>query len=149
MSRILGLDLGTKRIGVAISDPTGVLAQGLPTLGRDRQGRWLARLKNLVLEHQVIRIVVGLPMNMSGTEGPVAEEVRRLADILRNKLEVPVTLWDERLTTVAAERMFQETGVKMRRAKKHLDEVAAVLILQGYLDGRGKERDSRFETRDS
>jgi putative Holliday junction resolvase len=138
MSRILGLDLGTKRIGVAISDPTGMLAQGLPTLGRDRKGRWLEHLRRLADEHQVTGIVVGLPKNMSGTEGPAAEEVRRLADILRDKLEVPVTCWDERLTTVAAEKMFQETGVKMRRAKKRLDEVAAVLILQGYLDSRGK-----------
>lgn len=134
MTRILGLDPGAKRIGVAISDPTGVVAQSLNHVEREPGENWIDELENLVEEYQVREVVVGFPRNMNGSEGPAAADVRRMVGILQSRLKVPVEIWDERLTTVAAERMFQETGVKMRRAKKHMDGVAAALILQGYLD---------------
>jgi putative Holliday junction resolvase len=134
MTRILGLDPGTKRIGVAISDPTGVVAQSLNHVKRDQDENWVDEIENLVDEYQVREVVVGLPRNMNGSEGPAAADVRHMVQILQSRLKVPVEVWDERLTTVAAEKMFQETGVKQRQAKKHMDGVAAALILQGYLD---------------
>lgn len=144
MSRILGLDPGAKRIGVALSDPSGVIAQSLKSVEKTRRASWLAQLEGLVAEYQVTEVIVGLPLNMNGSEGPAAVYARRLVQVLRDRLKVPVKVWDERLTTVAAERMFRETGVKAHRAKKRLDGVAAALILQGYLDYRAKiERDNK------
>jgi putative Holliday junction resolvase len=141
MSRILGLDPGAKRIGVAVSDPTQTLAQSLGSVNRDRAGRWIEQIGKLVAEYQVSEVVVGLPRNMDGREGPAAERARRLVEKLTARLKIPVAVWDERLTTVAAQRMFREVGVKARRAKRHLDGVAAVLILQGYLDRCARRRD--------
>ena len=134
MTRILGLDPGTKRIGVAISDPTGAVAQSLNHVKREEGENWIDEIENLVEEYQVREVVVGFPRNMNGSEGPAAADVRHMVQILQSRLKVPIEIWDERLTTVAAERMFHETGVKQRRAKKHMDGVAATLILQGYLD---------------
>jgi len=136
MNRILGLDPGAKRIGIAISDPSGVVAQSLGSLEKARGQGWAVEVEKLVAQHGVAEVVVGLPLNMNGTEGPRAEETRRMVEVLRSRLKVPIKVWDERLSTIAAERMFRETGVKMQRAKKHIDGVAAALILQGYLDSR-------------
>ena len=136
MNRILGLDPGAKRIGIAISDPSGVVAQSLGFLEKTREQGWAVEVEKLVAQHKVAEVVVGLPLNMNGTEGPRAEETRRMVEVLRNRLKVPIKVWDERLSTIAAERMFREAGVKMRRAKTHIDGVAAALILQGYLDSR-------------
>jgi len=140
MSRILGLDPGAKRIGVAVSDPTALVAQSLKPVERNRGPRWAVEVEKLVAQYQVAEVVVGLPLNMDGSEGPAAAEARRLAEILKARLKVPIKMWDERLTTVAAQRMFRETGMKMRRAKKRMDGVAAALILQGYLDYRSKSK---------
>jgi putative Holliday junction resolvase len=140
MSRILGLDLGTKRIGVAISDPSEVVAQALSPIERGQGDGWAQEIEILVAEYQVAEVVVGLPRNMNGSEGPAAAEARKMAALLTERLSVPITLRDERLTTVAAQRLFREAGVKTHRARKHLDGVAAALILQGYLDQRaGRE----------
>lgn len=138
MSRILALDPGAKRIGVAVSDPLGIVARSLKVVEKTRGHGWAAEVENLVAEYQVAEVVIGLPRNMDGSEGPAAAGARRMVEILSSRLSVPVVVWDERLSTVAAQRMFRETGVKMRRAKKHLDGVAAALILQGYLDYRAK-----------
>lgn len=138
MSRFLALDPGAKRIGVAISDPSGVVAQSLKFVEKTRGPGWATEVESLVAEYQVAEVIVGLPLNMDGSEGPAAAEVMRLVQVLRTRLKVPVKVWDERLTTVAAQRMFRETGVKMHRAKKRMDGVAAALILQGYLDHRAK-----------
>lgn len=138
MSRVLGLDPGAKRIGVAVSDPRGVVAQSLRSVERKQGKGWASEVESLVAEYEVVEVVVGLPRNMDGSEGPAAAEAKRLVEVLKAKLRVPVKVWDERLTTVAAQRMFREAGVKMRRAKRHMDGVAAVLILQGYLDYRAK-----------
>jgi putative Holliday junction resolvase len=134
--RILAIDYGAKRVGVAVSDPTGTLATGLPTLERRSGERLRDAITRLVSEHDVGEVLMGLPLNMSGTSGPRADEVRRFADELRQHLEIPVTLWDERLSTVRAQRVLRERGVKARAGKKHVDRVAAVLILQNYLDYR-------------
>ena len=136
MNRILGLDPGAKRIGIAISDPSGVVAQSLGALEKTRGHGWAVEVEKLVAQHGVAEVVVGLPLNMNGTEGPGAEETRRMVEVLKNRLAVPIKVWDERLSTMAAKRMFREAGVKMQRAKKHIDGVAAALILQGYLDNR-------------
>jgi putative Holliday junction resolvase len=138
MSRILALDPGAKRIGVAVSDPLGIVARSLKVVEKTRGHGWAAEVENLVAEYQVAEVVIGLPRNMDGSEGPAAAGARRMVEILSSRLSVPVVVWDERLSTVAAQRMFRETGVKMRRAKKYLDGVAAALILQGYLDYRAK-----------
>lgn len=143
MSRILGLDPGAKRIGVAVSDPSGIVAQSLKSVEKTRGAGWIAEVEGLVAEYQVTEVIVGFPLNMNGSEGPAATEVRRLVQVLKARLKVPVKIWDERLTTVAAQRIFQEAGVKMHRVKKRMDGVAAALILQGYLDYRAQiERDN-------
>jgi putative Holliday junction resolvase len=140
MSRILAIDPGSRRIGLAISDPTESIAQPLPPLRRDGTDGWAGTVAQMVNEQDVIQVVVGLPRNMDGSEGPAAADAREMAERLIQRLDVPVTLWDERLTTVAAQRMFRESGMKTRRTRKHMDGVAAVLILQGYLDHRAKKK---------
>jgi len=139
MSRILALDPGSRRIGLAVSDPTGILAQPLDAVERSRGRDWAGAILILIEELEVTEIVVGLPLHMDGSEGESAANARQMAETLRSRAKVPVTLWDERLTTVAAEKMFRESGVKTRQARRHIDSVAAVLILQGYLDRRAKE----------
>ncbi len=138
MSRILALDPGSRRIGLAVSDPTGTLAQPLPPVDRAGGRSWADAVAELSGQLEVVEIVVGLPRNMDGSEGQAAADARQMSETLRSRVDVPVSLWDERLTTVAAERMFRESGVNTRRARKHVDSVAAVLILQGYLDHRKK-----------
>jgi len=139
MSRILALDPGSRRIGLAVSDPTGTLARPLPPVDRSGGRSWADAVAELSGQLEVVGIVLGLPRNMDGSEGKAAADARQMAETLRSRVDVPVSLWDERLTTVAAERMFRESGVNTRRARKHVDGVAAVLILQGYLDHRKKK----------
>jgi len=134
MGRKLALDPGSRRIGLAVSDPTGTLAQPLSAIKRTPGQEWAEPIVTLAGELEADEIVVGLPRHMNGSEGQSAADARQMAETLRSLTNIPVTLWDERLTTVAAERMFRETGVKTRRARRHIDSVAAVLILQGYLD---------------
>ena len=131
--RILGLDVGDKRIGVAISDPMGWTAQGLEVLERESQEEFL-RLKEIVELYDVEKIVVGLPKNMNGTLGPQAEKVERFIERIGNDIGLPVVRWDERLSTVAAERSLIEADMSRSRRKRVVDKVAAVLILQSYLD---------------
>jgi putative Holliday junction resolvase len=131
----LGVDVGSVRVGVAISDPDGVLATPLVTLRRDVQDRTdLARLVELAAEHEVVEIVVGLPTTLSGRAGPAAEAAQAYAAELRQLADLPVTMVDERLSTVAAERTLAERGVRGRRRRAVVDQAAAVLILQGRLD---------------
>ncbi|NPV27740.1 MAG: Holliday junction resolvase RuvX [Firmicutes bacterium] len=133
--RIMGLDLGSKTIGVAISDPLGWTAQGLTTLTRTAEpGNDLERLKELIIQHQVEQVVVGLPRNMDGSYGPQAEKARQFAAELAEECQLPVTLWDERLSTVAAERALLAGDVSRRKRRQVIDKMAAVLILQNYLD---------------
>lgn len=134
--RALGLDLGTKTIGLAVSDELGLTAQGLPTLERRGLRKDLEALTERVDEYGVERFVIGLPLNMDGSEGPRAEFTRRFGATLAEATKRTVTYWDERLTTVAAHRALSEADVSGRKRKQVIDQVAATLILQGWLDAQ-------------
>ena len=138
MSRILGLDLGARRIGVALSDPTGTIALPLLVLVHTDRRRDLAAIAKLAASHDVTRIVVGWPRNMDGTRGPAARRAEAFASALRPLAGVPIDLWDERLTTVEAERTLRETRMRRTRRRAGRDRVAAALILQGYLAARSR-----------
>ena len=132
--RILGLDVGERTIGVAISDPLGYTAQGITTIRRKNLAIDLAEIKKICDEYSVESIVMGLPKNMNGTIGPSGEKAIELSKILEEELHVPVKLWDERLTTVAAHKAMIEADLSRAKRKKIVDKIAAIYILQGYLD---------------
>ena len=134
MKRLLGIDLGKARVGLAISDELGLLAHPLETFPVGKPGALIERISAIVREKEVERVVVGLPRNMNGTMGPAATEALAFADQLRGKLPCLVVTWDERLTTVAAERALREAGHSTRSTRGQVDQVAAQMILQGYLD---------------
>ena len=130
--RILALDLGERRIGVAVSDALGCLARPLKVLRRKSHDIDTAAIEELVRELQAEQLVVGYPRSLSGSVGPQAERVQRYVDRLRERLQVPVILWDERLSTAHAERLVREAGKRVRR--ESIDAAAAAVILQSYLD---------------
>ena len=135
--RILGLDYGSKTVGVAVSDPLGLTAQGLETIWRKQENKLrqtLARIEALVSEYQVERIVLGYPKNMNNTIGERAEKSLEFKEMLERRTGLPVVMWDERLTTVEANRTLMEAGVRRENRKQYLYELAAIFILQGYLD---------------
>ncbi|WP_227765897.1 Holliday junction resolvase RuvX [Zhaonella formicivorans] len=135
--RVLGLDVGEQRIGVALSDPLGWTAQGLGTVKRSGDiEQDVAEIAKLIAEHEVRKVVVGLPKNMNGTLGPQAERVQEFANNLGKKASVQVEFWDERLTTVAAERTLLIADVSRKKRKQVIDKLAAVVILQNYLDSK-------------
>ena len=137
--RIMGLDFGDKRIGVAVSDPTGLIAQGLAVLERGKSLKAdLLRLRDLAEKNEVETVVIGLPRNMDGGLGPQAEKVRMFGQKLAGLLDLPVKYWDERLTTMAAEKLLIQADVSRARRRKVIDKMAASLILQGYLDFHSK-----------
>ena len=137
--RALGLDLGTKTIGIALSDELGWTAQGLSTLRRDEENleKDFQTIAALVEEHGVDTIVIGLPKNMNGSIGPSGERSQLFADTLSEYVSCTIKMWDERLTTVAAERMLISADVSRKKRKQVIDKMAAVMILQGYLDHKG------------
>ena len=135
--RVMGLDYGSKTVGVAISDPLGITAQGIETIERKEENKLrktLARIEELVKEYEVEKIVLGFPKNMNNTIGERAEKSLELKSMLERRIGIPVIMWDERLTTVEAERTLIESNVRRENRKKYVDKVAAVFILQGYLD---------------
>ena len=135
--RILGLDYGSKTVGVAVSDPLGFTAQGVEIIRRKSENKMrqtLTRIEELIAQYQVEEIVLGLPKNMNNTLGDRAEKSLELKETLERRTGLPVVMWDERLTTVSANRVLMETGVRRENRKEHVDEIAAVFILQGYLD---------------
>lgn len=132
--RILGLDIGDKTIGVAVSDLMGWTAQGIEVIKRNSERSDLKRLREIVHEYQVKSIVVGLPINMNGTIGPQGEKVQQFAKKIQKSLQLPLEYWDERLTTVAAERLLIDADVSRGKRKRVIDKMAAMFILQGYLD---------------
>ena len=141
--RVLGLDYGSKTVGVAVSDPMGLTAQGVETIWRKQENKLrqtLARIEELVSEYQVERILVGYPKNMNNTVGERALKSLEFKEKLEKRTGLPVVMWDERLTTVEAERTLMEAGVRRENRKQYLDELAAVFILQGYLDSLGMEK---------
>ena len=139
-SRILGLDVGARRIGIAISDPLGLTAQGLPTLQRRNRRYDQSELRRVVREYEVSEIVVGNPLRMSGQTGAQAEKMAAFAEQLQQELSLPVHLWDERLSTAEAHRLLDETGIRDARRKEVIDKMAAVLILQSFLDARAARK---------
>jgi len=134
--RILGLDIGSKRIGIAVSDELGLTAQGLETMVSKGPEADVQQIVKLATQYQAKEIVVGLPLNMDGTEGPQAKKVKALVERICRALPIPVREWDERLSTVAAEKALLEADVSRSKRRKVIDKLAAVLTLQTYLDRR-------------
>jgi putative Holliday junction resolvase len=134
--RVLGLDVGSRRIGLAVSDPLGLTAQGLETLQRQNKRLDFEKLQQVIREYQVSEIVVGYPLRMSGEEGIQAEKMQLFAEELRQWFKLPVHLWDERLTSTQANRLLRETDMSIRRRGQVVDQMAAVLILQNWMDSR-------------
>lgn len=132
--RVLGLDIGDKTIGVAVSDELGWTAQALEVIQRKGLSRDIKRIKEILNEYQVGEIVIGLPKNMNGEEGPQAKKMREFLGELQTRVNLPIRTWDERLTTVAAERTLLEGDLSRAKRKRIIDKMAAQVILQGYLD---------------
>jgi putative Holliday junction resolvase len=132
--RTLGLDVGDKRIGVALSDPTGILASPFTIIERASDEQAIAAIADIIQEQGAVLIIAGLPRSLSGVEGLQAEKVRAFIEKLRDKVAVPVEFRDERLTTVVASRLMQDVKTRKGRKKQHQDARAAAVILQGYLD---------------
>jgi putative holliday junction resolvase len=138
--RVLGLDVGSRRIGIAVSDPLGITAQGLETLQRTNKRQDFEHLGRVIRDYEVKEIVVGLPLRMSGAEGTQSEKMRGFAEELRKKFGLPVHLWDERLTSAEANRFLRETELSIDKRGKSVDRMAAILILQGWMDSRSANR---------
>ncbi len=138
--RVLALDVGERRIGVALSDPTQTLARSLLVLECKDDREVVRRVAALVREEGVARVVVGYPLSLRGGVGPQAERIERFAQVLAQALEVPVELWDERYSTVDAERILRERGLNGRQRRQRVDATAAAVILQGYLDAQAWHR---------
>ena len=135
----MGLDFGSRTTGVAVSDPLGITAQGVETIVRKDENKLrqtCARIEELIKEYEIEEIVLGYPKNMNNTAGERAEKTEVFKAMLERRTGKPVILWDERLTTIAAERVLMESGVRRENRKAVVDKIAAVLILQGYLDSR-------------
>ena len=141
--RIMGLDFGAKTVGVAISDPLLVTAQGIEIIRRKDENKLrqtLARIEELILAYQVEEIVLGLPKNMNDTLGARVELTNEFKEKLERRTGLPVHMWDERLTTVAADKAMMEAGIRREDRKEYVDKIAAVFILQGYLDLRSRKK---------
>jgi putative Holliday junction resolvase len=134
MTRILALDLGKRRIGLAISDPMRITAQGLPNLVRTNKRADLAALEQLIVEREVGTILLGNPINMRGTEGRQSAWVHDFANALEKQTHLPVKLWDERLTSVEAGRVLRSSGISIEKRAAAVDRLSAVILLQSYLD---------------
>lgn len=139
--RILGLDYGTKTVGVAVSDLLGITAQPVETITRkspNKLRQTLARIEALAKEYEVEEIVLGYPKNMNNTEGTRAQETISFKEMLERRTELPVVLWDERLTTMESERILMSGGVRRENRKQVIDQMAAAIILQSYMDSKGQ-----------
>ena len=136
VGRVLGLDVGSRRIGIAISDPLGITAQGLETLQRRNKRLDLEALEQIIRENEVREIVVGLPLRMSGAEGTQSGKMQVFAEDLRKRFRLPVHLWDERLTSAEANRLLRQTELSIEKRAKAVDRMAAVLILQAWMESK-------------
>jgi len=134
MGRVLALDAGEKRVGVAITDPLNITAQGLEVLERNNEKAFLDRLKSLIKEYSVSKIVIGMPLNMNGTKGSSAKLVEDFVELLKKDIPVDIETLDERLTTKQGERILLEADVSRKKRKLSIDKISAQLILQTYLD---------------
>lgn len=150
--RIMGLDYGSRTVGVAVCDPLGITAQTVETITRRDENKLrqtLARIETLAAEYGVERIVLGYPKNMNNTLGDRAKKSEELKAALERRTGLPVVLWDERLTTVAAEWVLMESGVRREHRKESVDQIAAAMILQGYLDRMAMEKKDEKEAADA
>lgn len=139
------MDFGSKTVGVAVSDELLLTAQGLEIIRRQAPNKLrqtLARIEAIIAEYQVERIVLGFPKNMNNTEGERCEKTKEFKEMLMRRTGLPVILWDERLTTVSADRYMMESGIRRENRKQYVDEIAAVFILQGYLDSLRMQQES-------
>lgn len=146
--RIMGLDFGSRTVGVAISDSLLLTAQGVEIIRRKEENKLrqtLARIEELIVENEVEEIVLGLPKNMNDTEGVRVELTKEFKEKLERRTGLPVIFWDERLTTVAADKAMMEAGIRRENRKDYVDMIAATLILQGYLDRRNNEKKKETE----
>ncbi|PYV59808.1 MAG: Holliday junction resolvase RuvX [Acidobacteria bacterium] len=137
----MGLDVGSKRIGLAVSDPLGITAQGLETIRRQNKRLDLEELGKIIRQYSVSEIVVGYPLRLSGAEGTQSEKMQRFAEDLRKKFGLPVHLWDERLTSSQANRLLREMELSIQKRAGAVDRMAAVLILQNWMEARESARD--------
>lgn len=135
--RVLGLDVGSKTIGMAVSDPLGITAQGLQTIRRKNKRTDFGLLKEIVRQYEIAEIVVGLPLRMSGAEGTQSEKMRLFAEDLRKATGLQVHLWDERLTSAEANRVLRDSEMSIKRRGEVVDRLAAVLILQNWMEAKG------------
>lgn len=143
--RILGLDYGSRTVGVAVSDPLGITAQGVETITRSEENKLrktCARIEQLIQEYDIGTIVLGYPKNMNNTEGERVEKTLAFRDMIARRTGLPVVMWDERLSTVAAEQVLIESGVRRENRKAVIDKVAAQIILQGYLDLQSAKKEN-------
>ncbi len=141
--RIMGLDYGSKTMGIAISDPLLITAQGIEIIRREKETKLrktLARIEELITEYEVTEIVLGFPKNMNDTVGERGEKSLELKEMLERRTGLPVTMWDERLTTVAADKAMMEAGIRRENRKDYVDQIAATFILQGYLDSKAMQK---------
>ncbi|ADL08107.1 Holliday junction resolvase RuvX [Thermosediminibacter oceani] len=134
--RILGLDVGNKRIGVAVSDELGITAQGVGVIERGDVKRDIERISEIVKRYQVKKVIIGLPLNMNGTLGPQGQLVKDFGEKLRHSLNLDVEYWDERLSTVTAEKVLIDADISRRKRKGVIDKLSAIVILQSFLDSR-------------
>lgn len=144
--RILALDVGSKTIGRAVSDPLGITAQGLETIRRKNKRTDFEELQRTIAEYGVVQIVVGYPLHMSGAEGRQSQKMQEFAEELRRRFGLPVHLWDERLTSAEANRLLREAELSIRRRSQVVDRLAAVLILQSFMAARDSRRSPAGET---
>ena len=141
--RIIGLDFGSKTVGVAVSDELGITAQGLEIVRRESESKLrktLARIEQIISEYNCEKIVLGFPKNMNNTLGERAEKTLAFKEMLERRTGLEVVMWDERLTTVAADKAMMEAGIRRENRKEYVDKIAAVFILQGYLDLRSRKK---------
>jgi putative Holliday junction resolvase len=138
--RVIALDVGKARIGVAVTDPLGYTAQPLLTLWRKSRGEDLRSILRLIRKHEIVHIVVGNPLHMSGDVSPWAAKVQEFAQELSNRSGLPVELWDERLSSVTAHEILDEAGHDQRKRKEIIDQVAATVILRGWMESQGPEQ---------
>ena len=134
--RVLGLDVGSRTIGMAVSDPLWITAQGLETIRRENKRKDFAKLADVIVEYQVAEIVVGYPLRLSGAEGIQSEKMQVFAGELRKKFGLPVHLWDERLSSTQANRLLRETDLSIKKRGQAVDRMAAILILQNWMEAR-------------
>jgi len=140
-ARIMALDVGSKTIGLAVTDPLGITAQGIDTIRRKNKRTDLAALEDVIRRYNVRELVIGLPLRMSGDEGRQSGKAREFAEMVREHFELPVHLWDERLTSVEANRVLRESEMSIRKRAAVVDQLAAVLILQNFMEAK-KSRES-------